>query len=107
MGSRRSVFYAYIHKSSTQDALALRTRDGGLKSFMTSQLSPNIKCHRLSCIMIYIVFLVTHFGFFRGLGICETVVQLKQLLFKGVAVMSKLGMCIQSTGSTRSTVLGV
>ena len=33
MGSKRSVFYAYIHESSTQDAPALRTRDGGLKIF--------------------------------------------------------------------------
>ena len=33
MGSKRSIFYAYIHKSSTQDAPALRTRDGGLKIF--------------------------------------------------------------------------
>ena len=55
---------------------------------MTGQLSPHIQCHRLSCIMIYIVFLVTHLGFFRGLETCKTVVQLRQLLFKGVAVMS-------------------
>ena len=33
MGSKRSVFYTYIHESSTQDAPALRTRDGGLKIF--------------------------------------------------------------------------
>ena len=33
MGSKRSVFYAYIDESSTQDAPALRTRDGGLKIF--------------------------------------------------------------------------
>ena len=50
--------------------------------------------------------LVTHLGFFR-LEPCKTVVQLRQLLFKGVAVMSKYGMCTQSTGSTQSTVLGI
>ena len=34
MGSKRDVFYAYIHaESSTQDVPALRTRDGGLKIF--------------------------------------------------------------------------
>ena len=33
MGIKRSVFYAYIHESGTEDALALRTRDGGLKIF--------------------------------------------------------------------------
>ena len=74
---------------------------------MTGQLSPHIQCHRLSCIMVYIVLLVTHLGFFRGLETCKTVVQLRQSLFKGVVVMFKYGMYTQSTGSTRSTVLGV
>ena len=74
---------------------------------MTGQLSPHIQCHRLSCIMVYIVLLVTHLGFFRGLETCKTVVQLRQSLFKGVVVMFKYGMYTQSTGSTRSIVLGV
>ena len=86
MGIRRSVFYTYIHESSTQDAPALRTRDGGLKIFMTSQLSPDIQCHRLSCIMIYTLLVSsTHtLGSFRGLGACKTVVGLRRLVFKGV-----------------------
>ena len=74
---------------------------------MTGQLSPHIQCHRLSCIMIYIVLLVTHLGFFRGLETCKTVVQPRQSLFKGAVVMFTSGMCAQSTGSTRTTVLGV
>ena len=86
MGNRRSVFYAYTHESSTQDAPALRTRDGGLKTFMTGQLSPHIQCHRLSCILVYtLLFNSTHtLGSFRGLGACKTVVQLGRLVFKGV-----------------------
>ena len=40
MGSRRSVFYAYTHESSTQDAPALRTRGGGLKIFPTLPTHP-------------------------------------------------------------------
>ena len=40
MGIKRSVFYAYIHESSTQDAPALRTRDGGLKIFYDRSTLP-------------------------------------------------------------------
>ena len=40
MGITRSVFYAYTHESSTQDAPALRTRDGGLKIFYVRTTLP-------------------------------------------------------------------
>ena len=35
------VFYAYTHESSTQDALALRTRDGGLNIFYDQSTLPS------------------------------------------------------------------
>ena len=40
VGSKRSVFCAYIHESSTQDAPALRTRGGGLKIFYDRSTLP-------------------------------------------------------------------
>ena len=40
IGGRRSVFYAYIHKSSTQDAPALRTKNGGLEIFYDRSTLP-------------------------------------------------------------------
>ena len=84
MCSRRSVFYVYTHESSTQDAPALRTRDGGLKIFYDRSTPPHIQCHRLSCIMVYTLLVSsTHtLGSFRGLGACKTVVRLRRLVFK-------------------------
>ena len=38
--SKRGVFYTYIHESGTQDAPALRTRDGGLKIFYDRSTLP-------------------------------------------------------------------
>ena len=40
MGSKRSVYYAYTDESSTQDAPALRTRDGGLRMFYDRSTLP-------------------------------------------------------------------
>ena len=40
MGIKTSVFDAYIHESSTQDVLALRARDGGLKIFYDRSTLP-------------------------------------------------------------------
>ena len=40
MGTKRSVFYTYIHESSTQDAPPLRTRGGGLKIFYDQSTLP-------------------------------------------------------------------
>ena len=60
MGSRRSVFYAYIHESSTQDAPALRTRDGGLKIFYDQSTLPThpvpqtLMHNDLHCVFSYI-----------------------------------------------------
>ena len=89
------MYYArtYTHESSTQDAPALRTRGGGLKIFYDRSTLPHTSSATDSCILVYIVLLVTHLWFFRGLGTCKTVVQLRQLLFKGVVVMFKYGMC--------------
>ena len=86
MGSRRSVFYAYTHESSTQDAPALRTRDGGLKIFYDRSTLPT---HPVPQTLIHngLHFIFSYIPF-RRLGPCKTVVQLRQLLFKGVGVMS-------------------
>ena len=64
MGSKRSVLYTYIHESSTQDAPALRTRDGGLRIFYDRSTLPT---HPVPQKMIFIVFLVTYFRLFQGL----------------------------------------
>ena len=86
MGSRRSVFYAYIHKSSTQDAPVLRTRDGGLKilyDWSTLPTHPVLLTLRYNYLHFVFSYIRT-LGSFQGLGICKTVVQLRQLLFKGL-----------------------
>ena len=60
MGIKRSVFYAYIHESSTQDAPVLRTRDGGLKIFYDRSTLPThpvpqtLMHNGLHCIFSYI-----------------------------------------------------
>ena len=81
MGIKRSVFHAHIHESSTQDAPALRTRDGGLKIFYDrSTLPTNPVPQTLMHNGYTLLVSSTHtLGSFRGLGACKTVVRHKTL----------------------------
>ena len=72
------------HESSTQGAPALRTRDGGLKIFYDRSTLPTHPVPRLSCIIVYILFLVTYLGLFQNTGNCGSA---KAVAFKGVGVM--------------------
>ena len=68
MGNKRSVFYAYIHESSTQDAPALRTRDGGLKIFYDRSTLPihpvpqTLMHNDLHCVFSYIRWALSRAG---------------------------------------------
>ena len=91
MGSVRSVFYAYIHESSTHDAPALRTRDGGLKMFYDQSILPThpvpqtLMHNGLHCVFSYIPWALLRAGSLQNSG------SARQLLFKTVAVISKHG----------------
>ena len=80
MGSRRSVFYAYTHESSTQDAPALRTRDGGLKIFHDRSTLPT---HPVPQTLIYnsLLFLVTYLGLFQKTGTLQNCGSAKAVAF--------------------------
>ena len=79
MGSRRSVFYAYTHKSSTEDAPALRTRDGGLKIFYDRSTLPTHPVPRtlmhngLHCIFSYIPWVLSRAGTLQYCGSAKAV----------------------------------
>ena len=82
MGSKRSVFYAYIHESSTQDAPALRTRDGGLKIFYDQSTLPThsvpqaLMHNDLHYVFSYIPWALSRAGNVQNCG------SVRQLLFK-------------------------
>ena len=75
-------FYAYIHESSTQDAPALRTRDGGLKIFydwstLPSHPVPQTLMHNdLHCVFSYIPWVLS------TTGSLQNCVSARQLLLK-------------------------
>ena len=79
MGSRRSVFYAYTHESSTQDAPALRTRGGGLKIFYDRSTLPThpvpqtLMHNDLHCTFSYTPWVLSRAGNLQNCGSAKAV----------------------------------
>ena len=75
--STRSIFYTYLNKNSTYDALAMRTRDDGLKIFYDRSTFPTYP------VLQTLLHNDLHFIFsYIPWAVDLTVVELRQLLFQ-------------------------